>query len=68
MTIIYGKCCRDPNDINKAIISQDKEWKGLTDASQIISITFDGKTGYYAVFWRVEVDCEQKSTNVEQIK
>lgn len=42
----------DPNDINDAIANHDKDWEGLTSASDIISITYDTNHGCYVVFWK----------------
>ena len=50
--------CKDPNDINTAIETQDYNWRGLTDADQIISISWDAHQGCYVVFWKVDL-CSQ---------
>ena len=50
--LIIWQYCKDPNDINNAILERDENWEGLTSAEQIISIIrADG--GGYMVFWRV---------------
>lgn len=54
MELIDWQYCKDPNRINEAIMLQDYNWEGLTDASQIISITYDTNHGEYVVFWRVK--------------
>lgn len=47
--------CKDPNDINDAIIdalwNKSFDWHGIT-AENIISITWDSNQGCYVVFWR----------------
>lgn len=55
MTEVSWQYCRDPNDINEAIKNRDYNWQGLTDANQIISITYDPNHGCYVVFWRCEI-------------
>lgn len=45
--------CKDLNEINYAIMSRDENWYGIT-AENIISITWDGNHGCYAVFWRID--------------
>ena len=45
--------CKDPNEINRAIMSGDENWYGIT-AENIISITWDGNHGCYVVFWRAD--------------
>ena len=52
---INWQFCNDPNDINTAIETQDYNWRGLTDADQIISISWDAHQGCYVVFWKVEL-------------
>lgn len=52
---------KDPNDVNDAIESHDANWEGLTDAHDIISITYDSNHGNYVVFWR----CPTRSKNQE---
>lgn len=47
--------CTDPNDIDDAICNRDEDWEGLTDASDIISITYDTNHGCYVVFWKYHV-------------
>ncbi len=54
MSEINWQYTRDPNDINTAIRTQDRDWEGLTSADQIINITFDSSLGCYVIFWRVE--------------
>lgn len=50
--LVMWQYCKDPNEINNAIVMQDENWEGLTSADQIISIIrADG--GGYMVFWRV---------------
>ena len=53
MSLINWQYCHDPNTINMAINKQDSDWKGLTSANQIISITYDVNHGCYVVFWQV---------------
>lgn len=50
--LVSWQYCKDPNDINKAILEQDPNWDRLVDAKQIISITYDTNHGCYVVFWR----------------
>ena len=50
--LIGWQYCKNLNDINTAIKEQDENWEGLTDAKQIISITYDSNHGCYVVFWR----------------
>lgn len=50
--LVNWQYCKDPNDINKAILEQNPNWEGLVDAKQIISITYDTNHGCYVVFWR----------------
>lgn len=65
--LINWQYCRDPNDINKAIINLDSNWEGLIDASQIISITYDTNHGCYVVFWTVN-DTEERELVVERLR
>ena len=50
--MISWQYCKDPNEINNAILNADSNWDGIT-AENIISITWDGNHGCYAVFWRI---------------
>lgn len=50
----------DPNDINDAIKNHDENWEGLKDAHDIISITYDYNQGCYVVFWRCQIESEDK--------
>lgn len=54
MVLIMWQYCRDPNDINTAIIEHNDNWEGLTSADQIISITWDTNHGCYVAFWRID--------------
>lgn len=54
MTLVNWQYCNDPNDINEAIKTKDKDWEGLTSANDIISITYDTNHGCYVIFWRME--------------
>ena len=57
--LIGWQYCKNLNDINTAIKEKDENWEGLTDAKQIISITYDSNHGCYVVFWRcLEVTVE----------
>lgn len=57
--LISWQYCKNLNDINIAIKEKDENWEGLTDAKQIISITYDSNHGCYVVFWRcLEVTVE----------
>lgn len=49
--IVHWQYCKDPNDINEAIITEDSNWEGLISAEQITSITFDTSHMCYVVFW-----------------
>lgn len=49
--LVNWQYCKDPNDINKAILSEDNNWQGLKSSEQIISITFDTNHMCYVVFW-----------------
>ena len=51
--IVHWQYCKDPNDINEAILSEDYNWEGLISAEQIVSITFDTNHMCYVVFWTV---------------
>lgn len=50
--LVGWQYCKNLNDINTAIKEKDENWEGLTDAKQIISITYDSNHGCYVVFWR----------------
>ena len=50
--LVGWQYCKNLNDINTAINEKDENWEGLTDAKQIISITYDSNHGSYVVFWR----------------
>lgn len=50
--LVNWQYCKDPNDINKAIMSNDPNWEGLESADQIISISYDTSQMCYVVFWR----------------
>lgn len=58
MILINWQYTKDLNEINGAILTQDSDWEGLKDASQIINITYDTDHGCYVVFWRNEGDTE----------
>lgn len=45
--LVNWQYCKDPNDINKAIMSNDPNWEGLESADQIISISYDTMTGIH---------------------
>lgn len=51
--VVMWQYCKDPNEINNAIVTQDENWEGLTNADQIISITWDANSAMYLVFWKV---------------
>ena len=51
---VMWQYCKDLNDINDAILTEDENWEGLKSADQIISITWDSNHGLYVVFWSVE--------------
>lgn len=50
---IFWQYCKDLNDINKAIETEDGNWEQLKSADQIISVTYDENHGLYVVFWRI---------------
>ncbi len=50
--------CRNLNDINKAIANHDKDWEGLNDADDIISITYDANHSSFVVFWKQCIESE----------
>lgn len=52
--LIGWQYCKDPNDINEAIMFRDMNWDSLKSAEQIISITYDYNQNCYVVFWRYE--------------
>lgn len=55
MSIVNMQLCKSPSEINKAIVSNNKEdWEGLYTAEQIISITYIPDKGCFIVFWREE--------------
>lgn len=56
---VFWQYCKDPNDIDKAILEQDENWEQLESSEQIISITFDSNHGCYVVFWTAEMESEQ---------
>ena len=58
-TGVNWQYCKNPNDINDAITNPNKDWGGLSDAHDIISITYDSNQGCYAVFWRCCVESEE---------
>ena len=49
--ILMWQYCKDLNDIDMAIAVQDKNWKGLENLHQILSITYDTNYRCYVVFW-----------------
>lgn len=51
--MVMWQYCKDPNEINNAIVMQDENWEGLTSADQIIGITWDPNSAMYLVFWKV---------------
>ena len=51
--VVMWQYCKDPNEINEAIVTQNENWDGLKSADQIISITWDPSSAMYLVFWRV---------------
>lgn len=55
METISWNYCKDLNEINRAIMSRDENWEGIT-AENIISITWDEHHGCYVVFWRIDND------------
>lgn len=56
---IAWQYCKDPNDINDAILeaiwNKSSDWEGIT-AENIISITWNNNQECYVVFWRVDND------------
>ena len=54
MKLLNWQFCKDPNDINTAIVEQDSDWYGLKNAEQIVSITYDTNHNCYVVFWVYE--------------
>lgn len=50
--LVNWQYCKDPNDINKVIMSGDPDWERLKSADQIISISYDTSQMCYVVFWR----------------
>lgn len=50
--LVNWQYCKDKNDINKAIMSDDPDWERLKSADQIISISYDTSQKCYVVFWR----------------
>lgn len=50
MTLVNWQYCKNLNDINEAIETKDENWKGLTSADGIISITYDTNQRCYVVF------------------
>lgn len=45
--------CQRLDDINTAILENDPNWEGLTNADQIISIQWVPEEQRYYVWWRV---------------
>lgn len=52
-SIITWQYCKNPNEINAAILTHNPNWEGLESAEKIISITYDPNQGCYVVFWEV---------------
>lgn len=53
---VMWQYCKNPNDINDAIMDSDPDWEGLESAEQIISITYDTNYGCYVVFWKTSYE------------
>lgn len=53
MRNVSWQYCKNLNDINDAIRTQDENWYGIT-TENIINITYDSNLGRYVVFWRCE--------------
>lgn len=51
--LISWQYCKNPNEINDAIMNNDSNWFGIA-AQKIISISWDDHQGCYIVFWRVD--------------
>lgn len=58
ITGVNWQYCKNLNDINDAIVNQDKDWDGLDDANKIISITYDANHSSYVVFWKHCIESE----------
>lgn len=54
-TGINWQYINDLNDINNAIETHNEDWEGLSDAHDIISITYDTNHGCYVVFWKCTI-------------
>lgn len=50
---IVWQYCKDLNDINEAIETEDGNWEQLKSTDQIISITYDTNHGLYVVIWKI---------------
>ena len=50
-SIIMWQYCNNLNDINTAILHNDRDWEGLHTAEDIISITYNSNHNYYVVSW-----------------
>lgn len=61
MSLVNWQYCKNLNDIDNAIIYGNEDWKGLTSADDIISITYNPNHGCYVVLWRVK----QKTSHEE---
>ena len=51
--LVNWQYCKNLDEINAAIVSNDPEWSGLTSSKDIISITYDTNQECYLVIWRV---------------
>lgn len=50
---IFWQYCKDLNEINEAIETENGNWEQLKSADQIISVTYDTNHGLYVVIWRI---------------
>jgi len=60
---IVWQYCKDLNDINEAIETEDGNWEQLKSADQIISVTYDTNHGLYVVIWRIPDEEDEHGSN-----
>lgn len=55
-TKINWQYCTSLNEVNQAILYGDYDFDGLSDARQIISITYNENHQKYIVIWQEDVE------------
>ena len=61
--LVGWQYCKNPNEINDAIKSDDPNWANLESAGQIINIIWNPEHRLYQVFWR-ELDSLEEIINL----